>query len=155
MRKIEFRGMSKHGWSYGLPHYSPENGVWAMVESNGWTPSYANPDEGECNVYTAIDYNTVGQSTGFKDNKGNKIFDGDIIRLHTGLITVDDQLMKVCFNQGAFGLRSLEHDGVKIFTSFVPMCAISKSLMDRNIFKEAEDVLEVIGNIHQNKELIK
>ena len=155
MREIEFRGLSKDGWNYGLLHYSPENGTWAIVESNGWSPSYSNPDEGEYNIYTPIDYNTTGQYIDYKDKTEKKIFAGDIIKLHTGVSFVDDQLMKVCFHQGAFGLRSLEHDGINVFTSFTPMCAISKSLFDRNIFKEVEEVLEVIGNIHQNKELIK
>ncbi|AGO48410.1 YopX protein [Cellulophaga phage phi10:1] len=151
MREIEFRGISieTNKIIYGSLAV-PNMGTNCVYIYNTDSVQYT----GELAQYEVYP-ESIGQHIDYKDKTEKKIFEGDIIRLHTGVSFVDDQLMKVCFHQGSFGLRSLEHDGISVFTSFTPMCAISRDLIDRNIFKEVEEVLEVVGNIHQNKELIK
>lgn len=69
--------------------------------------------------------------------KGNPIFEGDIVKglfLHGRSINA-----VVTFNDGAFGLEWYRGD-VKSFTAFTSICNV---------------IYEVIGNVHDNPELLK
>ena len=72
-----------------------------------------------------VDEETVGQYTGLNDKHGKRIFEGDILSLRTGRTHV------VRFEDGAFVLEN----------TAIPMRFAIK--------------FEVIGNIHDNPELLK
>lgn len=72
--------------------------------------------------------------TGFYDKNGKKIYEGDILE---NKMTMEDLPYKVVFKWGAFYL--VEIDGN------------DEDLMSEFLFME----LEVIGNIHENAELLK
>jgi len=91
------------------------------------------------------------QYTGLKDKNGKEIYEGDVIKFHTGMKYRDSVNMKICFNQGCFGFRGLKHDGKRTISSFIPFSAIQSSLENNNIWLDAEEILEVTGNIHENK----
>lgn len=80
---------------------------------------------------------TVGQYTGIKDRKSQKIFEGDIVRDLTG------EVLKVVWRGSAFYLkyespRAPSHDG---------------DLLALGDYWHSHDVLiEVIGNIHDSPE---
>ena len=87
----------------------------------------------------------------YLNNKLLECVTGDIIKFHTGNEQRDSVKMKVCFNMGCFGFRSLEHNGVNLISAFMPFSVVQNSLEDVGIWKDAEDVLEVVGDVYENK----
>ena len=92
---------------------------------------------------------TVGQFTGLTDKNGEKIFEGDIIRCwyhrdgKEDLVTVE----QVVFHQGAFVAHAT--NGTAKWWVHLPNNDGCKPL-DKVYLRE----VEVIGNIHDNPELI-
>lgn len=87
---------------------------------------------------------TVGQYTGLTDNNGNKIFEGDIVDVlydikYTGVAAKRIGLFKVVFYKGCFMKDKITkiNDEKGLF-HFIP-----------------SDVCTVIGNIHDNPELLE
>lgn len=132
MREILFRGKHEdtNEWEYGSLHI--QNGE---VNENG-------NQELEYRILGLrgeLDYvipETVGQYTGLTDKNGKKIFEGDILK---GLFQYCSPVNSVvCFRDGAFGLL-WHRDKVEIFWAFTSIYNV---------------VYEVIGNIHDNSELL-
>lgn len=101
--------------------------------------SYANDDiaiayyrEGsKTPTFDAIFPESVGQYTGLKDKNGNKIFEGDIVEF----TNLDLPNMVIRFDNGSFML-----------------CEDENSTYEE---LRMNYVVEVVGNIHDNPELIK
>lgn len=98
-----------------------------------------------------VDPNTVEQASGIEDKKQITIFEGDIVRLtppkesHEVYVATphnpnEDRILQVVFFEGMFAL-----DMHKWFKYGHGMCALNGYETDR---------LEVIGNIHDNPDLI-
>ncbi|MDR1902938.1 MAG: YopX family protein [Treponema sp.] len=79
---------------------------------------------------------TLGQYTGLTDCKGAKVFEGDIVEIRTGIDEETDRGF-VCFNCGAWEMNV----GYNFLSLFQQM--------------EIGHVVEVIGNIHDNPELLE
>ena len=78
-----------------------------------------------------VEPETVGQFTGMTDKTGKKIFEGDIIKWIDS--DGNNRIDKVLFSNGGFHLCNIYY----------------------NIGGYKGNSLEVIGNIHDNKELLK
>ena len=78
-----------------------------------------------------VEPETVGQYTGMTDKTGKKIFEGDIIKWIDS--DGNNRIDKVLFSNGGFHLCNIYY----------------------NIGCYKGNSLEVIGNIHDNKELLK
>lgn len=143
MRNIIFRGrsISHHGkkeeWVYGF--YSNYKGV------NGRT-HYISSDNGNS---IAVRGETVGQYTGLTDKDGNRIFEGDIVECVSWNEYFSDpttgkvmepfrRKMEVVFMAGGFKL--VEH--------------LPQPCKDNVWNMIIEGDLTVIGNIHDNPELL-
>lgn len=91
---------------------------------------------------------TVGQYTGLTDKNGKKIFDGDIISAIT-LDTGKEQTAVVCF-----GNFIDENNGDEYIGFFIEFDGI-KTTITQLAMEECKNRIEVIGNIHDNLELLQ
>lgn len=93
--------------------------------------SIITPDDTPLGKYGQVIPETIGQYTGLTDKKGKKIFEGDILENEEGSIYSASYSNEVVFRKGLFFA-----DGI---LEFLP-----------NDF----ELCEVIGNIHDNPELL-
>lgn len=87
---------------------------------------------------------TVGQYTGLTDKNGNKIFEGDIVRLKRfGNI----ECGKIVFNTNT--------DGFEFWHEVTVGAYGEKAMRKENLCAFTVSVVEIIGNIHDNPELLE
>ena len=133
MREILFRGkrVDNGEWIQGdlvqfLPH-----GIVRIVTQE---PPYKDAE---------VDSDTVGQFTGLTDRNGKKIFEGDIIHLEYsqvffGGVYYGEYTAEVSYKEGCFVTDGI-NNGDEIET---PLSGFDN------------DEVEIIGNIHDNPELL-
>ena len=132
MREILFRGkaVNLHNGSKDFVYGQyVQNRDGKMIYSDTW-------EDGKQKHYV-ID-GTVGQYTGLTDKNGKKIYEGDILRTGT-------RMGYILFEKGCFRFRWKNFD--KYRDDFFKTCIIT----EYGSFRE----LEVIGNIHDNPELLE
>ncbi|KAA6337482.1 hypothetical protein EZS27_014443 [termite gut metagenome] len=141
-REIKFRGKNKESgeWCFGS---------FLIIDNNKNKPLRRKPIIKEYKIlsyipgdrYTdgwqkiSINQKTIGQFTGLKDKNGKEIYENDIVKLkNTGTMLVIYKTAKASFTLIKFTDRAYDY-----------------------YFGEAVDAseCEVIGNIHDNSELIK
>lgn len=148
MRPIKFRGKIKHDghWVYGslLIYGDGEHNIFEKREHNYKLDSY--------NVYPE----TVGQFTGLKDAKGKEIFEGDIVMSYVIYTTEDEETIEfwrvgeIKYVANGFALMNCtnyEDSNMKCKSDMQP------SPKSKNLFPAYRS--EVIGNIHDNPEILK
>ena len=133
MREILFRGkrVDNGEWIQGDIVQFPVHGVVRIVEQE---PSYKDAE---------VDSDTVGQYTVLTDKNGRKIFEGDIIHL---------EYSQVFFGGEYFGEYTAE-------VSYKEGCFITDGINNGDEIETPlsgfdNDELEIIGNIHDNPELL-
>lgn len=137
MREILFRGKRRDNgeWTYGSL-LKPIFGAKPAILQD------ASVDD-SCRLdfeYHFVDPDTVGQYTGLTDKNGKKIFEGDICQIKNHRLITDTPFVVEWedFVYNGWTWRDLDDDGsVDSFTS------------------GAANYCEVIGNIHDNPELLE
>lgn len=136
-REILFRGkrIDNGEWVYGCYYFL--NGETFIIPYDKFAGD--EPISEALSDYCVIP-ETVGQFTGLTDKNGNKIFEGDII----------NQNGKV--NNGSSGCKVVSHKRIA-------KCDVSSSGTNMYLSNYRSDIhsstIEVIGNIHDNTELLK
>ena len=133
-RDIIFRAKCSGVWRYGSYVHFDKKPTNSRCNINYKDFIITNEDDGE-NYYPITDLSSVGQYTGLKDKEGKRIFEGDIVIIGEKLKT------KVVYYDGAFRMQSE--------FSPTPTDTTDMGYMMR------EFSVRVIGNIHDNPELLK
>lgn len=139
MRTIEFRGKSTK-WCFGDLEYSSKRGVARihMYKSNG-----------DYDGQVLVDPDTIGQFTGLYDKNGDKIYEGDIIKI-VEKFDNEPYNAEVKFYKGVFGVENwTENTRNRCLTSLNHFMSTIGLYDD-----EQEYTVEVIGNVYDNKELL-
>ena len=131
MRTIKFRGkrLDNQNWTFGS---------LVPVTTNGKTqPHIVSEIRGGSVQGFPIDPDTVGQFTGLYDNKGNEVWEGDIVRYRL----TDERYKK----------------NPRIKTLLIHYEDSSARFMAGDIYWKTlwREKVEVIGNIHDNPEILK
>jgi uncharacterized phage protein (TIGR01671 family) len=127
MREIKFRGKGviTNNWLEGSLITTEDGGVIYGKSKGG------------------VAKETIGQYTGLKDKNGKEIYEGDILVWeHKG---VKSNPLVVDFSHGSFGYYYTDNN----FYSFAGNSNFTFNPFDTDIR------FEIIGNIHDNPELIK
>ena len=129
MKTIKFRGRSCGEWYYGNLYIRKheEFGDCAYIIGCTQNPS----------TTTIVDINTIGQFTGLYDSIGREIYEGDIVQYSLDC--------KKDIGYIGFHARSASFRVIARHTDF--------GIGNRGELHELQ--LEVIGNIHDNPELLK
>ena len=128
MREIKLRAKGKltGEWLYSNGYYYDEYQYW-----------FTFPDKDNAAIAWAkhqiIKHETLGEFTGLHDKNGKEIYEGDVVQWGGS----DKETRAVEFKDGRFG----------ILHCYNPDC---------NIFQTSIwDLVEVIGNIYENEELLE
>lgn len=158
MREILFRGKQV------------DNGEWVegdfchpcniVFEAMGYDEVLGQKDVPVINDYAVIP-ETVGQYTGLTDKNGTKIFEGDIAQYtdEEGYYPEDccDFVGKIVLEHGAFGIATNDNIPIDLDNwcdndNFVSLWELYWNLEPEG---EMLSSIEVIGNIHDNPELLR
>lgn len=136
MRTIKFRCKHYGKWYYGnIICRSNKTGDGSIVvihngiDNDNWIPLYEE------------EYCTIGQFTGLRDKNGKEIYEGDIVRFPTSV------------NEGKY--RSIGYIGFHQLSASFRIITKSSDLGLGNRCGVHEITIEVIGNIHDNPELLQ
>lgn len=150
MRKILFRGKATNRENYRVYRTKYKNGDWVYGlltdEENYLGFAEMTNEAGVQSI--EVDKNSIGQYTGLTDKHGKKIFEGDIIKQEYALNGEERAIVSVI----EYGISYVYSD----------VCGVCQRFSDGSgtamlSVRDESGVVycEIIGNIHDNPELLK
>ena len=139
MREIEFKAKRKDNneWIYG-----------DLLQPTELCNTYEISDKNTIDGSRYdVDKETIGQYTGLKDKNGKKIFEGDIVKIHSHSFDfgfAKDRIGQIKYMDGSFGFYVPQSENEYLFNE----------LLLEDTYGEL-DYYEVIGNIWENGDLLK
>ena len=148
MREILFRGkrLDNGDWveGYLYEHEPPLVGIVSEKdepEASKWfiaRTGFADWNMPRPVEFVEVSPSTVGQYTGLKGKNGKRIFEGDIVKTsditHEGVIQISGESFEIAIRKG---------------------CWVMVAGEDWDFLETNHECIEVIGNIHDNPELLK
>lgn len=147
MREILFRGKTDDGeWVYGSFCMDAREQFNGLCGVDGFIRLY-DKAKGKMQTYE-VDRETVGQYTSLKDKNGKRIFEGDMIK------PFDDEVdkMVVEFHHGQFLLCLYGERGYMAEYGWEEEG--NYGCFEAEPLSSYGDDIEVIGNVHDNPELL-
>lgn len=147
MREILFRGKHVYSgeWVYGIPLFDLALcSLKCENQHNGEIITFFGWNDG-CHEYDEfnVDPTTIGQYTGLTDRNGVKIFEGDVVHI---------------FGDDVGEWKGVDYNALIAFIDG-GFCAIDGTVNDyafrRYALPRMDFNIEIIGNIHDNSELLK
>lgn len=141
-REILFRAKGSGNWRYGSYVHFDKKPINDCCNNKYKDFIVTNGVYGE-HYYPITELSSLGQYTGLKDKNGKKIFEGDILE-YIGKRKDNmkkEYRRKVVFREGMFALLSKELQAY--------------SALKHHCMEDGRSAWRVIGNIHDNPELIK
>lgn len=136
MRQIKFRGKNSIGdWWYG-------NLITREYLKDGQTKHiYEISDITTSNFCTGIIPETIGQFTGLTDKNGKEIYEGDVV-------------LFTWFSYGEYELETEYQGSIDFLNGSFLFCCEHGNYPLSELEFDSESDIEVIGNIHDNPELL-
>lgn len=157
MRNIEFRGKMSGEWIFGSLISYPEDSNYFIREQ------VKKQGSDRYETYLIEDSETLGQFTGLSDKNGIKIYEGDILKFK--------EYKNLSWDEESFKSFSLEERKGKLIDHYISQvyweegnflfdisescqCCLSACFGNQLMQSPIYD-FEIIGNIHDNPELLK
>lgn len=126
--------MNMEIWFRGKRLNGDKSWIFGNLVQYGWNPSIWSS---ELKDDVKVDLATIGRYTGLTDRNGKRIFEGDILLRRKEMCLVE-------YKKAEFYLRFFRD----------PHICLRHGLLDSMVEDRGDD-LEVIGNIHDNPELLE
>ena len=156
MRTIKFRGKrcDNGEWVYGYyARLRNEFKEWhcIMTEKDA-SENYIKDCNGYNMLYTPVNHNTVGQFIGLYDKNGNEIYEGDILLWRRKNVHIEGRPLRDFADRCEI---FYDDDDCAFRFKYKLDCGSCVGLLDFSDDRADESYIEVIGNIHDNPELLK
>ncbi len=156
MKTIKFRGKrcDDGEWVYGYyARLRNEFKEWhcIMTEKDA-SENYIKDCNGYNMLYTPVNHNTVGQFTGLYDKNGEEIYEGDILLWTRKNVHIEGRPLRDFADRCEI---FYDDDYYAFRFKYKLDCGSCIGLLDFSDDRADESYIEVIGNIHDNPELLK